>query len=557
MWTFSSSITTKTVEYLHDSYDYIVVGGGNAGCVLARRLSENGGNSVLLVERGDAGDGWLHRTPLPSLHQFSDGKHSSVLESAHNTQLGRLSALVTGLGLGGSTRINGGQYTCGIPAQYNSWNKAVVDRKDWSYSDIKQFFKKSETFVGPVPREFHGLDGPLKVSSYENFNFRCAEKTFEAARNIGFPGIEDLRSPLAPCTGVNKMHFTVASDGTRQSAYRAYLPKNFVNAMCDTLHICTKTLARKLYFSTSKDSLNVDTVELQDIGSGQIRRISVKKEVILACGALRTPQLLFLSGVGPRRDLEAQNISVVKDLPGVGQHLLHQYLRHGKGWFLCTMVEMEIFGSSKCIQPDGTPTPLTGSQLDSSDPKNLPDFSVMSCCIADPRGENIDQSRGFLGLNAALLQTKSSGRVQLSSTDPNSNLHCEMNYLDSPEDWKALRAALRVAVRLAEEMRASGYPIEDIPNRVPESLDDDTLNKYIRENADTMFHYSSTCRMAPEDAESPGVVNDELRVHGLTNLRICDASTFPDVPATHPQALVYAFAEKCAAMILEAKLDAC
>jgi len=132
-----------------------------------------------------------------------------------------------------------------------------------------------------------------------------------------------------------------------------------------------------------------------------------------------------------------------------------------------------------------------------------------------------------------------------------------MNYLDSPEDWKALRAALRVAVRLAEEMRASGYPIEDIPNRVPESLDDDTLNKYIRENADTMFHYSSTCRMAPEDAESPGVVNDELRVHGLTNLRICDASVFPDVPATHPQALVYAFAEKCAAMILEAKLDAC
>jgi choline dehydrogenase len=226
-------------------------------------------------------------------------------------------------------------------------------------------------------------------------------------------------------------------------------------------------------------------------------------------------------------------------------------------------VEVEIFGMSSLIRTDGKPDPL--SSYDPFDPRNQPDFAVLTvsylpyvhlliftnrsqCGIADPRGPGIDRSKGFFGLNCALLKAKSSGNVLLRSRNLMDNPVCEMNYLTSPEDWAALRASIRVSVALAEQMRADGYTLDDV--KVPNALDDATLDEYIKAGLETMYHYSSSCRMAPQDDALPGVVDHELRVHGISNLRISDASIFPNVPATHPQALVYAVAEKCADIIL-------
>ena len=170
-------------------------------------------------------------------------------------------------------------------------------------------------------------------------------------------------------------------------------------------------------------------------------------------------------------------------------------------------------------------------------------------CISDPQVKRADRSQGFVGLNAALLKSTACGCLILRSLDPTDAPQCKLNYLSTSEDKAALRAALRLTVEIAKNMRDAGYPIEE--TCAPASLEDACLDSFIRDKAETMFHYSSTCRMAPLDDLHPGVVDDELIVHGIVNLRIADASIFPSVPGAHLQALVYAVAEKCADMMVK------
>ncbi|KAJ6594821.1 hypothetical protein B0H19DRAFT_1009819 [Mycena capillaripes] len=580
MWPFTAAYPQRTLDKLDSDYDFIVVGGGNAGCVLARRLSEDGKHRVLLIERGDAGDSWLNRTPLTSFHHWSDGKHSNVFDSVSDPKFGRAFSLITGLGLGGATRINGGQYTCGVPAEYNAWSEE--GRPGWGYESLKPYFLKSETWSGPAPKEWHGCNGPVKVRSFERYEYGSSEKAANAACRLGFLPIFDMHSPLEPSVGWNKMQFAIDADGTRQSAFRAYLPKTVGSALVRQLDICTKAIAGKLAFSRqSNGQLRVDSVEIHSLDGRQVRVVRARREIVLACGALETPKVLLLSGVGPEEHLVSMGIEIVKHSPGVGSHLqdhvwvatsyncplydsmwamfrrphtlisqLYKYLRYGTGWLLFTTVEVEIFGMSSLIHGDGKPDPHSSKNTDPFDLRNQPDFAVLTCGIADPRGSGVDRSKGFFGLNCALLKAKSSGRVLLRSRDPKMDPICEMQYLTSPEDWAALRASIRVSVALAQQMRADGYALDDV--KVPSALDDPTLDEFIRAGLETMYHYSSSCRMALPNDTVPGVVDHELRVHGVSNLRIADASIFPNVPVTHPQALVYAVAEKCADMMLKA-----
>ncbi|KAJ7157614.1 GMC oxidoreductase-domain-containing protein [Mycena crocata] len=580
MWPFSSPYPQFSVQQLDGQYDFIVLGGGNAGCVLARRLSEDGKNTVLLVEKGDTGDSWLNRTPLTSFHHWSDGKHSTVLDSTVDPKFGRSFPLVTGVGLGGTTRINGGQYTCGVPAEYNAWRDE--GRPGWGYDDLRPYFKKSQTWLGPVPEEWHGSEGPLTVCSFPEYNYGSSKVAAQAATDLGFLPILDQNSPLQPSIGWTKMQYTVAADGSRHSASRAYLPKVFADSMRHILHICTQAIAAKLSFSTQADGrLRADSVEIQSVDGGQIRVIKARREIVVACGALETPKLLMLSGVGPKEHLEKMGIEVIRHSPGVGANLqdhafiatgyncplsdsmwamirrpqtlisqLYQYLRCGRGWFLCTSTEVEIFGMSSRIGPDGKPNPVSAEEKDPFNPENRPDFAVLACPMADPRGPKVDRSKGFFGLNCTLLGTESRGEVRLRSRDLTQNPLCEMRYLSSLKDATILRTALRVCGQLAAQMRSEGYALDDV--RVPRGMDDESLDEFINERVETMFHYTSSCRMAPEDDPLPGVVDPELRVHGVSNLRISDASILPNGPAAHPQALVYAVAEKCGDMILSA-----
>ncbi|KAJ6594819.1 hypothetical protein B0H19DRAFT_1247461 [Mycena capillaripes] len=523
-----------SIDKLEAQYDFIVVGGGNAGCVLARRLSEGGKHTVLLIEKGDSEDSWLNKTPLTSLHHWSTGKHSTVFDSVFDDKFGRSFPLITGIGLGGCTRINGGQYTCGVPAEYNAWSEE--GRPGWGYTDLKPYFTKSENWLGPVPEEWHGSNGPLTVQSFKDYFFGCSKEAANAATDLGFHSIFDMHSPLEPSIGWIKMQYAIAADGSRHSSFYK------------SAHELLPPSSRSL------DRLMVDCAQTL---------------------------LKFTSGVGPEEHLEKMGIEVIRNTPGVGTHLqdhifvrtsyhcpladslwalilkpwkliaeLFKYLWRGTGWFLCTSAEVEIFGMSSLIDADGEPKAASAQDKDPFNPDNRPDFAVMATNMADPMSPGItNRFKGLFGTNSVLLKAESRGQVRLRSRDPLQNPLCEMRYLTHPKDWSALRTALRVSVQLGRQMRANGYALEDV--EAPRTLDDETLDAYIRERVETMYHYASSCRMAEETDALPGVVDPELRVHGVPNLRISDSSILPSAPAAHPQALVYAVAEKCADMMLK------
>ncbi|KAJ7689607.1 hypothetical protein B0H17DRAFT_1202243 [Mycena rosella] len=494
MWPFSDPYPQISVDKLGVQYDYIFLGGGNTGCVLARRLGESGTHTILLVERGDAGDSWLNRTPLTSLHHWSDGKHSNVFDSAPDSVLGRSFSLITGFSLGGSTRING---------------------------------------------------GPLEVRSFERYECNSSEQAGNAANHLSFLPILDMHSPLEPSLGWNKMQFTVDADEIRQSAFRAYLPRLWVNSMAKHLHICTRAIAAKPVFSRAPNGqLHADSIEIHSMDGQRAERsfwLAARSRVPnCSCSGWwstllnSSPNSLSpYSGVGPTDHLSEMGIDVVDYLPGVGAHLVHQrhigkhrifnsfyvraarsslcptsyncplsdlmwalfrrpwtlvgqlykYLRRGTGWLMCTTVEVEIFGKSSLVRADAALDALSDRDKDPFAPGNIPDFA---CGIADPRGPGIDRSKGFFGLNWALLKVDSRGQVYLRSRDPTDTPLCQMRYLTAAVDRAALRAALRVSVKLAHQMRTDGYALTGV--KVPHALDDAALDEFISGGVETMYH---------------------------------------------------------------------
>ncbi|TCD61097.1 hypothetical protein EIP91_009034 [Steccherinum ochraceum] len=584
MWPFNKEpATERDLASLYDSYDYIIVGGGTAGCVLARRLSDNGAYTVLLIEKGDAAESWLHRMGLFSNHHFSDKKHSTVY-NVRDKELDREVPVISGLGLGGSTRINGCMFTCGSAGEYNAW--AQEGNEGWGYQDLKPFFKKSEKWIGSEPREFHGADGPLPVSWSEHFEYKSAEEMYRASERLGFGTISDFHSPMERSFGCNKLPVTIRPNGTRATALNAYLPQGIRQSRTSHLHICIHAVGEKLQFSSSDEGVHATGIVVQRIDGKANRTISARREIVLTCGALTTPQVLMLSGIGLASHLKEKGVETVVDLPGVGNNLqdhliitttyycplkdslwgaftspptlireLYRYAVHGTGWFKGVTVDCELFGISSLVSKDGTPLPHTKEQEDSSDPRNLPDFAVLPSGIAPqiPGATPPKDLKGLLGLSCALMRPQSYGRVLLRSTNALDEPMFETGYLSNPSDYRVLRAALRVLLALGRNMRESGYPVT--PAQVLDGTSDAAVDAYIREKATSMSHFTSSCRMGPRSGAKPGVVDASLNVYGVKGLRISDASVVPVSPAAHPQAMVYAIAEKCADMILKDALQ--
>ncbi|KAH9843571.1 GMC oxidoreductase-domain-containing protein [Rhodofomes roseus] len=403
MWPFTSSYPQKSLHALRAQYDFIVAPRHYASLLHAP---------------------YFHRQAQYSLRQCYDER------------LGRTSSLITGVGLGGTSRINADMYTCGAPSQYNAWHEQ--GRIGWSFDDMKPYFMKSQNWTGPVPREFHGL--------------------IEHLREMDVPVIKH-----APGVGN---------------------------------HLQDHVLVQSTYNFPMPDSL---------------------------MSTFRSP------------------IALVRGL--------YKYLRYGVGSFLCFLVETEIFSLSSVIAPDGTPRALSAEQWDPFDPRNVPDICIMISTTGNPNRPEANKSRGTIGIDTGLMLPSSTGQLCLRSNDPRANPVCDMRYATSPADRLALRAALRVSVAIARQLRADGYELDNVNN--PDTSSDAALDGYIDKNHETMYHYTSTCRMAPETDEHPGVV-DELCVHSIQKLRRADASVFPNCPAAHPQAVVYAFAERCADLILQA-----
>lgn len=577
MWPFEKRFPELRVPELQDEYDYIIVGGGTAGCVLARRLAEARRWTVLLVERGDARDNWLDRSPMFSSYWFSDKKHGVTWQDPMSEELE--AQIIAGKGLGGTSRINGMQYTRGVPGTYNAW--ANAGHEGWGYRDLKPYYEKAEGCWDPDMHSHYGKDGPLQIEAPpRDFRFGVSRQVAYAATKLGLPMYRDVNDAHLPPSGCFLLHLTTSEDGHRSSTFRAYLPKRYVLGNDDILSICTNTIARKVEFQrTSSGSLRASGVVLQQAKPGSHTRfVAARKEVILCCGALMTPQLLLLSGIGPAKHLQEVGVPVTHELNGVGSNLqdhvgtplffyapiwdtwvalflrpwwllwqLVRYLVFGDGWIRDYYVEAHIYTRSEFLGEGMQHKELETAQRDASRPENVPNMEIMIGAICDFRPPNFDRSRGGYQLLPALLQPRSRGTVRLRSSDPFDYPAVDLAFLSAPEDRTVLRAAIRLCLRLVQTMRVGGY--ETSAFRAPHSTDDSEIDRAIDAHSQSFWHYSSTCRMGALDDPEPGVVDDNLRVHGFENLRICDASVFPQIPAAHLQAPVVAVAEKCADII--------
>ncbi|KAI1787504.1 alcohol oxidase [Ganoderma leucocontextum] len=596
MWPFSPSYPERTVDALHEEYDYIVVGGGTAGCAIANRLSASPNTRVLLVERGPVADTWAARVPLFSCVFASDGsrtiKRTMVpqpeLIGATGVQGDRAVDAYTGAVLGGTSRINQMLYTRGLPDEYNRW-ETEAGMKGWGWDQMKGYFLKSEKSESAV-EGVHSQGGVWKNKLHTTFYFKGFSEAIEAAKSIGLPYIPDLNSPDHPPFGCARLHFTIDENSHRHSSYHAFLPKDTALARQEHLHICTNTIVERLETErTAKGDLVVTGVALgqREEGKGSRRSVRARKEVILSAGPFGSPQILMSrahrhrSGIGPAEHLKDVGITVVKDVPAVGSNLqdhfgvsvgfhinmsdsllslekrpwvffieLIRYLIWGTGLLLVPVLQLAVFTHSNLLDSTGTP-----SKTEKPSNETLPDIEIMPMAYdsTDPPGTGvaIPRTKGTYSFLNVLLSPASHGTVRLSSPDPRAPLVIDPAYLSNPTDLVPLRASLKLSFRLRDAMRARGYQMTDVT--VPASERDEDLDRWIRRANRTTYHYSSTCRMGREDDpawDGGAVVDERLRVYGVGKLRVADSSVFPWVPRTHTQAPSVAVGEKAADMIL-------
>ncbi|KAI0044364.1 GMC oxidoreductase [Auriscalpium vulgare] len=560
------------------AYDYIIAGGGTAGCALASRLSEDSRRTVLLIERGEVVNTWKSKVPLLSIDYRPSGYPAYKWKSAPVAALqNEAFNMVSGKLLGGTSKINAHFYTRTTPSDHAAWTEAGT--KGWAWDDVLPFYVKSEASVSHGDRAYRGSKGPWVNRKMPRVYFENTNHVLKVCPLVGLPQIE-ANNPSESPFGILETDMTIDSDGRRHSTFDAFLPHGVAAARAARLKICTGAVVQTLHFDQAEGKPRVDGVflEQEDAEFGKRFFARARREVIVCSGAIGSPQVLLLSGIGPANHLQHKNIPIVKDLSGVGNHLqdhygvsvifrcrkndtlhhvqdnplvaLGQFLRYlirGDGLLLAPFPQMSIFAVSRLLDEESQTVAQDASDRDPFSARNRPDIEIMPIPYnaSDWKFElGEDGCFSFLVVN---LTPKSKGTVRLASTDPRIRPDCDLGSLQDPDDFVVMRKGIKLALRLASEMRKLGYRLDD--QVVPKSLSDEDLDAFIVHGARTTYHYSSTCRIAPE-AEG-GVVDEKLRVHGVDGLRVADASVFPTIPSTHLQAPAVMVAERCAAFLQE------
>ncbi|KAG6826121.1 hypothetical protein H0H87_007862 [Tephrocybe sp. NHM501043] len=483
--------------------------------------------------------------------------------------------MVTGKGLGGGSGINSMAYTRGYPQDYDLWGAS--GRKGWSYKEIEGYFKKSEKFVGTPERDskHHGTNGEWIVRDMGDPYFPSAHGCIDACVSLGIPYNQDKNDPETPLNVCAKLDFTIDLSSHRNSTFHAFLPPKLVSERKSHLHICPGAAVTALDIEDDANKSCVKGVSFREATGvdEKIYHARAHREVILCAGSIANPQILLLSGVGARHKVKQP---LKRELAGVGEslqdhmstgimynvpkaeslHILQQspsraileifrYIAFGEGLFLSPVTQLSILVDSAQIDDSGHVIPNK-----STNPSRLPDIEIQPIHwnISDPP---VPHKEGVLSLMVVLMRPASRGTVSLASADPLERPACDLGYFTDPVDYTVMRKGLKLAKRIGEKMRQHGAKITDL--YMPKSESDADLDLFVQKFTRTNYHYTSTCRMGPESDFHPGVVGDDLRVHGISNLRIADCSIIPIMVSTHPQAPAVMIAEKCADMIKVAR----
>ncbi|KAI1169516.1 putative GMC oxidoreductase [Nemania sp. FL0916] len=578
MWPFLNNYPLQRLEQVASKeYDYIIVGGGTSGCAVASRLSENPNVKVLLLERGGLDDSWLSRIPLISVARGNDVVYQPAELGAETGN--RQGHIMAAEKLGGNSRINGMIYTRSIPAYYTQW--AMLGHPTWGWDDVHPYFSSVEHIQGQPASA-----GAVHIQRHTP-STRLYEYLEDSAQTMGLCVDANLQDPTSSGVGYFGLSLTLDQKGYRHSADRAYLPQHLVTQRKGHLDICTGVTVSSLEFSKSRDTATGVIVRQTNATQSQHdMQIVAKREIILCAGAIRSPQILQLSGIGPENVVTKFNIAARHRMEGVGKSLvdhaliplcihvdsrdtLHQMMQNplqaakhfllfamtGEGW-MKSSIERAIFFNTADLHRETVK--FSGKQRSTDDLKqeSIPNAEIL-VVPANAKPEAYPDSAAMT-LQVMLNQPFSRGSVEIQSTDPAVSPKISLNMLSDARDREVARDALRFALHLAEHfVQSSGYPypgtrVLGVLGASPSWRDvsDEDLDEYISRNIEPAWHVTSSCRMGRRD--EGGVVDDELRVHGLTNLRIADASVLPRIPCMHPMATVYMVGERCADLVKRA-----
>lgn len=527
----------------NNHYDYIIVGAGSSGCVLANRLSTDPKNRVLLLEAGGRDlNPWIH-VPVG----YFKTMHNPATDWCYMTEPdkginNRRLQWPRGKVLGGSSSLNGLLYVRGQAQDYDRWEE--LGNKGWSFKNVLPYFKKSEDQERGAD-EYHGVGGPLKVSDLR-LRRPIADMFIKASVETGIPANKDYNG--ADQEGVGYFQQT-AHKGFRWSTARGFLnpAKKRPN-----LTVITKAHTTRVLFEGTR------ATGIEYLKNGKLEQVKADKEVILSAGAIGSPQILQLSGIGPKELLDKLQIPVVKALPGVGQNLQdHLQIRlvfktdldtlndELNSYFKQFKVGLEYF-----FKRTG-PLTLAASQVvvftNSNPSVKRPDIQFhMQPLSADKPGDGVHPFSAFTA-SVCQLRPFSRGHIEIKSRDPLEYPEIHPNYLSDERDQKIAIDSVKVARKIADAPALKEHIVDEfVPGRQFQT--DEELLDAARQFSQTIYHPTSTCKMGNDEM---AVVNDRLQVHGIKGLRVIDASIMPEIVSGNTNAPAIMIAEKGADMILE------
>jgi choline dehydrogenase len=508
--------------------DYVVVGAGTAGCVVANRLSVDPTVKVALLELGGLDTNpaiyEIGLNPMFSLWNPQGAENWGYQTTPQPGLNGRSIDVARGKVLGGSSAVNAMIYARGNRRDYDSWAARGVD--GWSYDDVLPSFKKSERYHGPAS-PYHGDNGPLSVSEHRNPS-EAAHAFVAAAAELGHGRTYNDFNGESQEAGAGFYQATRDTEGIRVTSGSA-----FVRPIVGRHNFQLITGARV----TRVILENGRATGVEYVGPDGAATIRANAEVILSGGAYETPKLLMLSGIGPAQDLRQFDVPVVQDLPGVGRDL-QDHLLLGVGY--------------ESLKPLDVPEMLAQGGLftwtDGADRAASPNLQYFFGPVQFIPQEYMTQGPGFT-FAPILAQPVSRGTVTLASADPTVNARLDPQYLSAEEDLAVFEYAIRYSRELVQARAFEGLAGRELaPGKDVTSSAD--LRDYIRKTAGTVWHPTSTCRMG---SDAGAVVDSQLRVRGLEGLRIADASVLPRLPNANPNAAVLMIGERAADLIRSAQ----